>query len=447
MSAVVLAIYSPAGIAVLAGTAIVVFSAVENETALLLSIFLLPFAWVIRGDLAVSNIVIPARDLSVLAFFMGRAWRRKLRLSIFYREPITIATGIFLSVCAGSIIWGTIGWTHSSARALTLVTSYVLFYLFVLEWVDTNVRLEKVIGTLLLSTAFVSLFGILQEAVGGYTSLWLYLYPPDDAFIDWNNRVPSFLGYSNLLAGYLNLVLPFALGLCLLGDSKWRKRGWWTIIPGTFALVLTQSRAGLLAFGCVLLLAIFRFIKSRTNQLLSFCGVLGTLPAIYVIGRVLSPDHLGSIVAREPMERLLFWATAWRLFRGSPAFGIGVGNYGEVYGQYIPASLIPPRHFTANGLYFQIISEMGLVGLLCFLGLAGLALLLASRQLKYSLSTVTQALAFGVFGGVVATLVHGLVDLALDVSPQWGTMFWFMLGLLVAATNLRQARPEQGNCD
>jgi O-antigen ligase len=447
VGAVLLVIYSPVAIAVLAGVAIFFFSAIENETALLLNVFLLPFAWVIRGDLPVSNIVVPARDLSVLAFFVGRAWRWNLRLHLFRREPITIATLIFFGVCVGSVAWGSTGWTHSSARALTLATSYMLFYLFVLEWVDTPARMQKVMVTLFLSTLFVSLFGILQEGVGGYTSLWLHLYTPDEAFIDWNNRVPSFLGYSNLLAGYLNLILPSALGCCFLTRGKWRKLGWWAAVLGTVALVLTQSRAGLVAFGCVLLLAIFHLVESRPKRTLLMGLLAAGWSAIYLIGKVLSPEHLGSVVAREPMERLLFWATAWRMFLAAPVFGIGMGNYSEVYGQYIPAYLIPPRHFTANGLYFQIISEMGLVGLLSFLSLAGIALVLARRQLKSSPSSLTRVLGFGILGGTVATLVHGLVDLALDVSPQWGTMYWLMLGLLAASTKIHMAQPWPENCE
>jgi len=437
---VLLMIFSPIAIVVVVGIAICFCSAIENETALLLNIFLLPFAWVIRADLPLSNIVVPTRDLAVLAFFTGRVWRGNLRFKLFRREPITIVSLIFFAVCVGTVIWGSTGWTHSSARALTLITSYVLFYLFVVEWVDTEARMFKVVVTLLLSTLLVSLFGIFQEAVGGYTSLWLYLYPPDEAFIEWNNRVPSFLGYSNLLAGYLNLILPFAVACGFKGNPNLRKLGWWTAVVGTIALVFTQSRAGLVAFGCVLLMAILQFVKKRSKQLVSFCLLSVGGPAVFIVGRVLSPEHLGSIVAREPMERLLFWATAWRMFRAAPLFGIGIGNYGEIYGQYIPAYLIPPRHFTANGLYFQIISEMGLVGLFSFLGLAGVAIFVARRQLKWSQASLTQSLGFGILAGIVATLVHGLVDLALDVSPQWGTLFWFMLGLLAASTRLRQVR-------
>ena len=331
----------------------------------------------------------------MLGFFVGRAWRGNF-------APTNLPSGadhdcnsdFCWCVCVGSVIWGSTGWTHSSARGLTLIVSYFLFYLLVIEWVDTSARLQKVAATLLVSTIFVSLYGVLQEAMGGYTSLWLYLYPPDEAFIEWNSRVPSFLGYSNLLAGYLNLILPFAVGCCFLPSPKWNRLGKLTAVLGTVSLVLTQSRAGLVAFTCVLLIAIFQFVKNRKRQLISLAALLAGWPAIYLAGKGLSPEHLGSIVAREPMERLLFWATAWKMFRAAPVFGIGMGNYGEVYGQYIPAYLIPARHFTANGLYFQIISEIGLVGLLSFLSLCFVAILLARRQIKSSPSSLTQVLGF-----------------------------------------------------
>ncbi len=140
---------------------------------------------------------------------------------------------------------------------------------------------------------------------------------------NWNSRVPSFLGYSNLLAGYLNLILPFAVGCWLLPSPKWNRLGKLTAVLGTVSLVLTRSRssAGLVAFTCVLLIAIVQFVKNRKRQLISLAALLAGWPtAISVAGKGLSPEHLGWIPAREPMERLLFWATAWKMFGPAPVF-------------------------------------------------------------------------------------------------------------------------------
>jgi len=436
VSAIALLFYGHWSVLIFSAVAIFVLSAMENQAALLISIFLLPAAWVIKGDDLVSNVIVPARDISLLAFFLGRLWRRNLRIGQFFKDKVVSATLVLFAVCGASVAFGKVGWTHNAARALSLIASSILLFFFVLEWVDSIERMQKVVRTLFWSTIVVALFGMLQEAMGSYTDFWMYLYPRDEGFVEWNNRVPSFLGYSNLLAGYLNLILPLALACWFLVGGKFKSLAGSAAILGSFVMVLTQSRSGMMAFACVWLLCIFRFIHGRGKQLACLAAVALAAAAVYVIGGLLSPSHLGSVVQREPMERLLFWATAWKLFLSSPWIGIGIGNYGGVYGQYIPSSLIPARVFTANGLYFQLISEVGILGLTAFLALAAVSMSAGSKLMKSSSQLLPRAVGFAVFAGILATLLHGLFDLALDVSPQWSSLFWFMLGLLVAAQRL-----------
>ncbi len=436
--------YAPWVVALFGALIICVFAVAEKETAILLSVFLLPAAWVLRTDLPFSNIFVPARYLFVSGFFLGRLWRGDLGFRELCHHRLTRWTLVFLAAAVGSILFGSIGWTHSSARALMLLGSYVAFYFFTIAWIDTPRRLEKVVRTLFLSTIVVSLFGILQEAIDGYTSFWMYLYPRDESFIPWNKRVPSFLGYSNVLAGYLNLILPFALACCFLGPARWKTLGLWTVVLGCATLAFTQSRGALVAFSCVLVLAVLSFVKHRKKQIALLAVIFLVGVGFYTVGRLLSPVHLGGIVAREPLERLAFWATAWRLFLASPVFGIGIGNYPEVYGYYIPQALIPAHVFTANGLYFQLLSEMGIAGTASFLWLSAAGIGEGRCQFRSSSSFLSRALGFGVLGGVVATLVHGFMDLAVDVSPQFGTLFWFMLALLAANARLSQVSCREG---
>jgi O-antigen ligase len=433
VATVMVATFSTFAVVVASGIILCVLSALENEKVLLGSVFLLPFAWVVNSSLPISNVVVPARILLALSFFAGRAWRGQLRGFPAWQSTLSRISILFLGICIATTVFGSMGLTHNSARALALIVSYIAYYFFALEWIDSDYRLQQCVRILLWSTIVVSLFGILQELVGGYTSLWLYLYPPDEAFIDWNWRVPSFLGYSNVLAGYLNLVLPFALACCLIGYGHLRRLACWTVVLGSIGLLLTQSRAGLIAFGIASLLAVLWLIESRRAKVLVVAGMFGMAAMVLVVGSVLSPQHLGSVVSREPMERLLFWATAWRLFVASPVFGIGIGNYGDAYGLYIPSFLIPSRHFTANGLYFQILSEMGLVGMTSFMVFAALVVKQGREHMTKGRSVLSRALGFGALASMIATLFHGIVDLALDVSPQWGTLMWFMLALMCAS--------------
>src|SRR5262244_1931234 len=113
---IVLLFYGHWSALIFAALLIVTLSTIENQTALLVSIFLLPAAWVIKGGTPISNVVLPARDLSLIAFFLGRVWRRNLRIGQFLESKVLRATLALLGVCGISVAFGKVGWTHNSAR-------------------------------------------------------------------------------------------------------------------------------------------------------------------------------------------------------------------------------------------------------------------------------------------------------------------------------------------
>jgi O-antigen ligase len=332
---------------------------------------------------------------------------------------------------------GTGGLTHNSARSLALIASSLCFYLGVLIWVDSHQRMQKVLQVLLWSAIFTAGFAIVQTIVGGYTSLWLYLYPPDERLAAWDWRVTSFLNYPNTLAGYLNLILPFALACYTLGTGKWKKLGLWTAVLGFVALAMTQSRAGLVAFGCAFVCAVFLFTESWRKKFLLLGGFAIFVAGFYLVGRILSPARLGDIDVAEVLSRPILWVTAWNLFLRSPLCGIGLGNFTVLHGPYIQISWIPTDDLTVNNLYLEVLSETGIVGFIAFFGLVVVALQRGYRTFISATTSLERALGFGVFDAMITILVHGTLDLTLDVSPQFDTLFWIMLALLVASIRLQ----------
>lgn len=421
----------PVSFAVFSVLIIVALSAAANDAFLLSFIFLTPFSWVLAQDVIVRDVATTIRLLVVAGFFLGLLLKGRVNAKPI-RVPMTVASFAFLAAALVSVQWGMGGWSHEAARTIVRVASYIFSYLFVLFWVDSLRRFEKVLSTLLVSTIFLGAFGIVQEVVGGYTSLWLFFNPPGEGFVSWEGRAASFLGYTNSLASYLNLILPLSLACCILGRGKWKRLGGVAFFISVIALICTQSRGGLVAFGCVLILAILYFVYGWRRQTMLICGLVVLTLSFYLIGSALNPEHLGELEQGSSVGRLVLWGIALNLFFGSPLYGVGIGNFQNLYGQFISIPWIGSGLYGVHNLYLQLLCETGIMGFGTFFVLIAMAVHEARRQWRSSSDFLSKALGFGVLGAITATLVHGFVDFVIETSPQVGALFWILLALLAA---------------
>jgi O-antigen ligase len=427
-------------IGLVCGITILALSAAESEPFLLFLVFLLPIGWFVSlGTLTVPysrlDVATATHLLATGGFFGGRLWRSRLPARALWGLPISRASGVLTAAILLSLVFGTTGWTRDSSRSLMFFGSYVGFYFLMLVWVDSRRRLRRVCGTLLLSTILVALFGILQEVVGGYTSLWLFLNPSDLPRDPWSGRATSFLSQANSLAGYLNLVLPFALACFVLGQGKWKKLAGGALGLGFLALLSSQSIGGLVSFLLVLVLGVLCFARNRRKGLALVAGICTLVCLLYVLRSMLNPAHPAHALGPDLVVRLLLWTTAWRYFIHSPWVGVGWGNFVGLYGSDLSSfsAWIHPGALEVHNIYLQFLAETGLVGFVAFLHLIIRSWRQASRQLRSSSDFLDSALAFGVLGALLSVLVHGLVDFLFQVSPQFGTLFWVLLALLVAS--------------
>ncbi len=127
-------------------------------------------------------------------------------------------------------------------------------------------------------------------------------------------------------------------------------------------------------------------------------------------------------------SRTLMWAAAVSLFIDHPFLGVGYGNYRFLYADFafIPGAV--PGLLDAHNIYLQLLAETGVVGFLSFLVLMGLFISLALKSMRRH-DPIPRIVAFGVLGAITGTLIHGMVDYLFGGSPQFGALFWIILGL------------------
>jgi putative inorganic carbon (HCO3(-)) transporter len=421
-------------IAVVGALVVVALSVIENEKFLLAVIFLLPVSWTLPAG-TLRDVMTPLRILVLVGFFAGRMLRGELDWRRLFASPISRISVLFLSVAVATVAIGPVGWGHDSLAQAYRLVSWVGFYFFGLAWIESRRRLRQVMMALLASVCLLGLYSILQEAVDGYTTLWLHLTPPGSDYIPWNGRAPSLVSYSTSLAGYVDISLPFALAAWVAGRGQLKKLGGAALGLGSVALVFSQSLGGLMSFGFVLALAIYCFVRSWRRRTVLFGGLAAVAAAFYLARHVLNPAHFADasrVMAPDIVVRLLQFQSAWVVFIHHPLTGIGFGNFGEVSGNYLPSvSWMPSASQMASSLYLTLLAETGVVGLAIFVYLMFLVARKAWAQMSSAGESLGLIVAFGTFGAVSAVLVHGLTDYLFMFSPQYGTLVWLVFALLV----------------
>lgn len=245
----------------------------------------------------------------------------------------------------------------------------------------------------------------------------------------------------NFLALFLAPLWPFFL--CILcRECSSKKKSLLRILLSLFGsaivlltLFLTRSSGGMIAADVSALL-FFSFGFPRP-----FKKYLRFVWALFVAGSLLfgtmllknaSLQEYFSLASRSSFaSRVMIWRSSAKMLADSPVFGIGPGNFQDMYLAYqrfFPPYLewaVPEPH----NIFLAFWLHAGIIGLTAFLGL----LFLWFRALFHALPGASRLESATLLSALSAILIHGLVD-----TPYWRTnlafLFWtlFFLGLSIA---------------
>jgi putative inorganic carbon (HCO3(-)) transporter len=428
----VAALFSPMVLPLAIAGVVFVLAALRFKPLLLVVVFFLPFTPFLNWDF-------PIRDLSTLVRFSlfagvvvyrashrtdlrGWLWSGWLTRAILCYFAVAIVSAAFLNPV-----------TLDAQRELMRLASYVCFYYVIMDWIQTHQETPALLKALMISTIAVALFGFYQVVSGGYSALYDILYPVQEEILQippWEGRITSFLEHYNGLAGYINLIVPFCLGFALRGaDPILRMLSRWCLAFASIALLLTQSRGGLLAYAAMLLVTALFFAPDRKSRMRRVAIVLvGCLLMAAVAGFFF--QRLAEIDDYTAVSRLAIWSGAFAVFARAPVFGTGFGNLRALLGGLLDL----PQGWTgdAHNLYLELLAETGVVGFAVFMCLIVAALRLALRRYRNSQDEFGKIIGFAVFAAIVGVLVHGTVDYLFHTTPQVGALFFLVLGILGA---------------
>jgi O-antigen ligase len=344
-------------------------------------------------------------------------------------QPVlTYVVVLFLSWIALSQIWA-----EDSGQALTAFSRLALNAILFLI-VFTAVRTPKqVIGVVV---AFIA--GACIDAIYGLLSTPAATEDP--------SRLTGSIDDPNGLATVLMASLALSLGLAAAVRRVPIAR---LAVLGVAALcgaaiLLTGSRSGLIALGVAL--AAFIVVGSRWRGRIVVLALVLMVAGVGFYRYAASPtlrSHVSSVGSGE--ARLDLWTVGWRMVEHNPVHGVGAGNFPVSSVHYLlePGAIDRSDSFigtpqVAHNTYLELWAELGIVGLMLFLLVAGLCLLSAlraarvfARQGDVPMEMIARALFVALAGFLAA---------AFFVSREYAKDGWLLLGLAPAILAVARSR-------
>ena len=238
---------------------------------------------------------------------------------------------------------------------LKLIATYMAYFVISTTVFGKFSALILIIDILLAFMAFSCLTGFLQ---GGLV---------------WGN---TWLGDENIYAVFCCTGIPFAYVLLLRCKVKWKKLCYIIcLFLFTVGVIQAASRGGFLSF----LFIVFMFwqFSRKKIKVVMFSIILGL-----VILTVLPPNIIQEIEninvdeqKGESGERAYLWHLSINMFQDNKIFGIGMGNYGDMFLKYDQLNEARDRFGGINWRGQKMVAHSTPLTFLAETGLLGVSLL------------------------------------------------------------------------
>lgn len=388
------------------------------------------------------------------------AWTSSLHLAILIFGLLAIISTA-ASITPAISFWGSY---YRKAGLLTLIC-WILFFLIVAQQMRSRTQLLRAAYALLLSSAVVSIMGVLQYYFPDVISRIL----PNPVAV----RISSTVGNPLFLSSFLAMVVPFNLALILHVWSR-RKERKSTVILASLAVLLV------LEFWCLLLaqysitillyiisLVIFILVWGIVQRKRLVMGLgLTCLIALTIIAAVLmapllfektgsetgKPQQEGPILISEEVGlenlggRVEYWRGAADILIKSPevpysndrwhfirrAIGYGPETFTVTFQLFFPENLksditnINILVDRPHNDYLYLASTMGLLGLMSFLAILAVFFYLCFRYLRRATVNMDKLFLIAMAAATIQYMADIFFNLS-TITPE--LVFWLILAM------------------
>ena len=265
----------------------------------------------------------------------------------FFKEHFIGLLGCWVAGLLLSFFW--IFFQNQSIGLLFYKWLKLFEFLFFIFWIKKNVKMEEILLPLSLGVLGESLLAWLEFLTQGSLGFWIlgersfHISTPGIALANLQGRLAlrpyATFPHPNVLAGYTLVVLIFAL--FLREQSKFLRL--LTLILGTSVIFISFSRT----VWTVWFLIIIFWLWIRKKDL--------ALPSLFFL----------SLGNESVWRRLELTDAAFKIFKTSPIFGVGLGNFIT----QLPKFLVPKKLYfwqPVHNIFLLILAETGIIGV-CFM--------------------------------------------------------------------------------
>jgi len=370
-------------------------------------------------------------ELCIILIFAGFIWlvvdreRMLARVDLLFVLPLlwllTQALAVPRTICP-----------QATVDTLMLFAAGVLLFYIGAWYVRDGAACARVFGGLALATLFVCVLAM-QQHFGGLQETREYAAthvdsaraPKDFLLRMSSNRVFGPFVYPNALAGFLVVTFAPTLAWIHARGRSWNAAVRWLILVfagGTmiFCLVLTGSRGGVVAFGCMAVV-VFWCLTPKGGQRMAIVvvGLLVAVIGVLVLGQR-GGSHRFSTSSLE--SRTDYWRGAISIIKDHPWVGTGPGTFGSIYPKYKTA--LTEEAQAVHNNYLQMWSDSGI---LAFVAFAALWTIAVRDSFRLARLRAGDAAAVAICGALVGWSVHGLVDFDL-YAPGVALPAFILLG-------------------
>lgn len=398
-----------------------IFSILHINVLLRGSIFKKPYLWCFLAiaaspflpTMAVLALVLMSFISLVLRLFCDK--NQKLKYFALNRY-VYIYAAVYILASVVSV-------TRSQSLKIGLLTSaFVLFYIAVVNSVETKKQLNVLVFFMVAGGVLVALYGFYQFM---FPSKFGGVWVDTDMFSDIAFRVYSTFGNPNVLGEYFLLIIP--IGVAYFFNSKkvlFKLIYFVSVSAMMLCLVLTYSRGCYL--GIIAAAAVFLVLLDKRFIILGIAA-LAVLPFIMpdtIMNRFMS---IGNMEDSSTSYRVNIWLGTIAMLKDYWLCGIGPGEaaFNRLYPSYGYNGISAPH---SHNLFLQIICDTGVSGIIIFI-------LMVIRYFRDSLSAVLNAksrenkiLAIAAVSSIVGFMVQSLFDYTF-YNYRVMLMFWIVLGL------------------